>query len=204
MSATTDGRTTRWEQHNLERRRELVASSLRAIRRHGAGVGMDDFAAEANTSKTVFYRHFGDRTGLYDAIVDWVRGYIWDSLLVSHPGNRSPVELVHQLADTYLELVEKDPEIYRFVIARPPAELDDPVLAITTQIGNEVSHEMAAWLTGQSLPTAPANIWGHGVVGFIYSVADRWLLTSLRRPRTDVVAYIDQLFRPAFEAQATQ
>ena len=50
-----DGRSTRWDQHRAARRRELVDATLRAIRQHGAGVGMDDIAAVAGTSKTVVY-----------------------------------------------------------------------------------------------------------------------------------------------------
>ena len=62
-SPGTDGRSTRWDQHRAARRRELVEATLRAIREHGAAVGMDDIAAEAGTSKTVVYRHFTDRQG---------------------------------------------------------------------------------------------------------------------------------------------
>ena len=48
-----DGRSTRWDQHRATRRRELVEATLRAIRRHGAGVGMDEHAAMAGTSNTL-------------------------------------------------------------------------------------------------------------------------------------------------------
>ncbi len=68
MTTSVDGRTTRWAEHNAQRRRELVEATLRAIRRRGHGIGMDELAAEAGTSKTVFYRHFGDRAGLYAAM----------------------------------------------------------------------------------------------------------------------------------------
>ena len=68
----SDGRDTRWAQHRLARRVELVEATLKAIRRHGAGVGMDEIAAEAGTSKTVIYRHFGDKAGLYLAVVEAV------------------------------------------------------------------------------------------------------------------------------------
>ena len=67
-----DGRSVRWIRHREERRGSLVDSTIRAIRRHGAGVGMDDIAAEAGTSKTVIYRHFEDRAGLYRAVVERV------------------------------------------------------------------------------------------------------------------------------------
>lgn len=204
MNTQPDGRTTRWEQHNAERRRQLVASTLRAIRRHGHSIGMDDIAAEAKTSKTVFYRHFGDRTGLYQAVVEWVHDFILANLPLSDLENVEPRELVRQLADAYLALVERDPEIYQFVITRPTGDVvvDDPVLGITTRIGNEVSEAMGAWLRRQGLDDQAANTWGHGVVGFVWAVADRWIITNLRRPRADVVAYIDRLFAPAFAHQA--
>lgn len=162
---------------------------------------MDDLAAEASTSKTVFYRHFGDRNGIYRAVVEWVHDYILRNLFTGSLDDVEPAALVHQLADAYLALVERDPEIYQFVIARPSSEVDDPVLGITTRIGNEVSAAMSAWLRRNRLDDQAANTWGHGVVGFVWAVADRWTITNLRRPRADVVAYIDQLMAPAFAGQ---
>ncbi|QNP56034.1 hypothetical protein [Tessaracoccus defluvii] len=78
---------------------------------------------------------------------------------------------------------------------------EDPVLTITTHIGNAVAEAMRAWLAREGLDEDPANIWAHGVTGFIWAVADRWIVTNLRRPRAEVVAYIDSFFAPAFAAQ---
>src|SRR5690242_11750349 len=75
-SASSDGRSTRWDEHRATRRRELVEASLRAIRQHGAAVGMDEIAAVAGTSKTVVYRHFTDRQGLYAAVCESVDALI--------------------------------------------------------------------------------------------------------------------------------
>lgn len=201
MTAHADGRATRWEAHNAERRRELVASTLKAIRKHGPAVGMDDIAAEAGTSKPVIYRHFHDKTGLYLAVVEWVNEFIWTHLNIDDPVHAEPIELVRSLADTYLKLVEQDPEIYQFVITRPLGDspIDDPVQSITTRIGNRVSAICKEWLQENGLDQEPAHIFGHGVVGFTWAVADRWIITHLRRPRKDVVDYIVALFRPAFD-----
>ncbi|MFV0429198.1 MAG: TetR family transcriptional regulator [Arachnia sp.] len=195
----TDGRTTRWEEHNANRRRELVQETLRAIRRRGAGIGMDELATEAGTSKTVFYRHFGDRAGVYHAVCEAVHDFILRNLPLDE--DIDPAGLVRQLADSYLALVERDPEIYQFVLNRPSGVIDDPVVGITTRIGNAVSEAMGSWLRREGLDDSPANTWGHGVVGFVYAVADRWIITRLRRPRADVVAFIAQLFDPAFSSQ---
>ena len=202
--AAADGRATRWEGHNLRRRRELVEATLRAIRRHGAGVGMDEIAAEAQTSKTVIYRHFGDRTGLYEAVVASVHDFILGNLTVplSAAGTAEPAQLVAELADAYLSVVERDPEIYQFVVTRPPgAGVDDPVSGITTIIGNELSDAFRAWLRRNGLDPRPADTWGHGVVGFIWAVSDRWITTGHHRPRPDIVSFVDRLFEPAFASQ---
>lgn len=201
MTTTTDGRATRWAQHNLDRRRELVEATLRAIRRHGHTVGMDEIAAEAGTSKTVIYRHFGDRTGLYEAVVQSVHDFILGNLTVPLSAGFEPARLVTELADAYLGVVEADPQIYQFVVQRPDGA-GDPVLGVTNRIGDAVSAAMGAWLREHGLDDAPANTWGHGVVGFTWAVADRWILTDLRRPRPDIVAFVERLFTPAFAAQA--
>lgn len=200
MTTSEDGRATRWANHNATRRRELVEATLRAIRRHGHGVGMDDVAAHAGTSKTVIYRHFGDRAGLYAAVVESVQEFILGNLTGPLAAELPPHELVTSLADAYLAVVEADGEIYRFVANRP-GDSPDPVLGITNRIGDEVSVAFRRWLAAEGLDTQAANTWGHGAVGFIWAVADRWILTDLRRPRADVVAYVNQFFVPAFAGQ---
>ena len=191
MPTPVDGRTTRWARHNAERRGELVESSLRAIRRQGHGIGMDELAAEAGNSKTVLYRHFGDES---------VHAFILGNLSAPLASGLAPDALVTELADAYLAVVEADGEIYPFVSNRP-AGTTDPVLGITNRIGDEVAGAFGHWLREHGLDDAPAMTWGHGVVGFTWAVADRWILTDLRRPRADIVTFVGRLFAPAFAAQ---
>lgn len=207
MNTTTesDGRTTRWQEHNSQRRRDLVASTLRAIRLHGAGVGMEEVAAQAGTSKTVIYRHFGGRTGLYVAVVEWVHEFIRRKLspVLHTAGDSDPGAIVRELADTYLSLVERDPEIYQFVVTRPPTTdpLADPVTSITSRVGDEVSEAFGAWLEANGHDARAATTWGHGVVGFVWAVADKWITTGHQRPRADIVEFAARLFEPAFSHQ---
>jgi len=177
----SDGRDTRWAQHRLARRVELVEATLKAIRRHGAGVGMDEIAAEAGTSKTVIYRHFGDKAGLYLAVVEAVDGLILRDLgnalgwgtaprgTVAALGG-DPRRVVAAVVDSYLQLVERDPEVYRFVVTRPlldraPVAVDDPVTGLTTHIADQITAILAATLRDQGRDPAPAKTWGHALVG---------------------------------------
>lgn len=203
VDQVVDGRAARWEEHNTQRKRELVEGAVKAIRQHGPGVGMDEIAAAAETSKTVLYRHFGDKAGLYQAVVDSVHDFILRKLPLDEAEKLDPAELVTMVADAYLAVVERDRNLYLFVTSRPTGDTptSDPVGSITTRIGDRVAEAMKAWLQREGLDDDPANIWAHGAVGYIWAVADRWIVTNLRRPRADVVAYIHQFFAPAFEAQ---
>ncbi len=196
----TDGRDTRWAEHRRTRRRELVEDTLRAIRRHGAGVGMDEIAAQAGTSKTVIYRHFGDRAGLYVAVVASVHDFI-------HADLRAALELAdaadlsrlaHDLADAYFALVERDPEIYRFVLSPPATEASlDPYGGLPELIGEHVSRAIAGHLVRQGQDPACATTWGHGLVGFIRAAADSWMATDPRPSRAAVLTHVDTFFTPA-------
>ncbi len=106
---------------------------MRAVREHGPGVGMDDIAAAAGTSKTVVYRHFTDRAGLYAAVADRVDGTIIRG--ITRAAERegagtapAPRAVVRAVIAAYLHLVEDDPEVYRFIVNAPilpPGERPD-------------------------------------------------------------------------------
>ncbi len=202
MASSTDGRTTRWTEHRATRRRELVEHALRAIRRRGAAVGMEDIAAQAGTSKTVIYRHFGDRAGLYAAVVANVHDFIHHGLeaaLELSDASDLPV-LAHDLADAYLSLVERDPEIYRFVLSPPTADAAtriDPYGGLLEIIGGHVSQAIANHLIANGQDPAPAATWGNGLVGFVRAVADNWVASGQTKTRQVLVAEIDAFFTPA-------
>ncbi len=200
---STDGRATRWESHRATRRQELVADALRAIRRHGAGVGMEEIAAQAGVAKTVLYRHFGDRAGLYAAVVeqvhDRIHGELVAALTLTEAADMG--HLARAMADAYLSLVERDPEIYRFVLVRPaagPAGEMDPAGALPDLIGEHVATAIAEHLDGRGIGSALASTWGHGLVGFVRASADHWMAHEPQTPRAEVVDRISRLFTPAF------
>ncbi len=201
--APVDGRRARWDEHRVQRRRDLVEASLRAIRRHGAGVGMDEIAAQAGTSKTVIYRHFGDRAGLWSAVVDSVHDYLLSNLEVPLSLNRlEPTALVTGLADAYLAVVERDLEIYRFVVNRPSGEasVNDPVASFTSRIGALLGSLLHTRLGAAGLDPAMADSWGHGIAGCIWAVADAWLASGMERDRAAIVGDIAALVTPTLNA----
>lgn len=196
-----DGRDARWAEHRTQRRQELVADALRAVRKNGAGVGMEEIAIQAGTSKTVLYRHFKDRAGLYTAVVEHVHGFIHRDLesTLSTAGEHDLGQVVHDLAKTYLTLVERDPQIYRFVLTPPTPDTDlDPYGGLPELIGDHLSRSIAQVL-GLADPVR-SQILGHGIVGFIRAAADRWMLSETPIPIDELLAQLDEFFTPALEA----
>ncbi|MEO5981491.1 MAG: TetR/AcrR family transcriptional regulator [Pedococcus sp.] len=203
MSTTTDGRSTRWDQHRTSRRRELVEATLRAIREHGAGVGMDDIAAAAGTSKTVFYRHFTDRSGLYVAVSQSVDARILRDLGTAMgegtpdlaQAGGTPRAIIAAAIDSYLALVEGDPEVYRFVVNAPLLDTPsggDPALAVTSHIADQMSALIGAALTSVGRDPSAAPVWGAGVVGMVRAAADQWLADPTST-RAELTAHLTEL-----------
>ncbi|GAB3591819.1 hypothetical protein GCM10027446_11040 [Angustibacter peucedani] len=214
-AARPDGRDTRWAAHRRERRLELVEATLRAVRRHGATVGMDEIAAEAGTSKTVLYRHFGDKAGLYLAVVESVDRLIVGDLehALGTAADRTardrdderattaalahdPELVVEAAVDAYLALVEKDPEVYRFVVTHPLLDRpmgDDPVTGLTSRIGDQLAALFAQGLTEAGRESAAAGALAHGVVGLVRAAADHWLASPDPLPRKDLARQLSAL-----------
>lgn len=203
QDSRVDGRDARWTAHREQRRRELTEATIKAIRVHGATVGMDEIAAEAGTSKTVIYRHFGDRLGLYLSVCasvdNNVLGDLRQALDAAGDGaGRTPLAgdtrtVIEAVIDSYFAQVERDPEVYRFVVRRPALNVspeDDPVIGISDTIAGVLQPIFAEALEAAGQSTAPSGIWSHGLIGFVRESADRWLADPDRPPRAVVVRHL--------------
>lgn len=195
----SDGRAARWDRHREERRVELVDATIRAIRRHGAGVGMDEIAAEAGTSKTVFYRHFEDKAGLYRAVAaridERVVRAVGAALERPSSGGGDLRELIASTVDAYLALVESDAEVYRFVVTRPLVErplADDPLGGTASQVVDRLAHVLGR-AGADRCSAATARVWALSLVGSVQAVADDWLASAEPLPRGQVVDILTEL-----------
>ena len=191
-----DRRDSRWDEHRRTRREQLVDATLVAVGKHGAGVGMEEIAAEAGTSKTVVYRHFSDRTELYVAVCTRVASQLLPKLRDAIETSEQPRQMVAAAIETYLAFLEADPELYRFVVHQQvldrPAN-GDPISNLSDLIG-----EQAAAIVGLALERAghdprAAAPWGHGAVGMVRSAADWWLRSDRPMLRGELAAHLTDL-----------
>ncbi len=192
MNSVRDRRASRWDAHRRTRRAELTDAAIAAIRAHGAGVGMDDVAAAARTSKTAVYRHFADRTQLYVAVCERVAQVLLGQVRAAMDGATGPQAKAAAAIAAYLRLIEHDPEVYRFVVHRPLADTD-LVADLVSLIGDQVADVIAEQLSAAGADPSPAVPWGHGVVGMVRSAADNWIARSAGMTREQLADHLTAL-----------
>lgn len=192
-----DRRDSRWDEHRAARREQLVLATLAAVGRHGAGVGMDEIAAEAGTSKTVVYRHFADRSELHVAVCGRVAEQLLPRLRTAMERSDHPRQMTAAAIDTYLGFLEADPEVYRFVVHPSQGQNrdlgPDPIGSLSELVAEQAAAVLADALSAVGRDRAAAAPWGHGIVGLVRSAADWWLRSERRMLRTELTAHLTDL-----------
>ena len=114
------------EQKMAETRKKLIEVARRAFAEYGyAGTSMDKLTAEAGLTRGALYHHFGDKKGLFAAVVDQI-----DSEMASSAQQHleQPDDLWEGLlleGQTYIQNALNS-EFQRIVLRDGPAVLGDP------------------------------------------------------------------------------
>ena len=171
-----DGRSARWNAHRSARRAELVRATVACVEQHGAAVGMDQIAAFAGTSKAVFYRHFADKADLYRAVGQQLAAGLGDQLSSKIAEQRDPRAMVAAGIDAYLAVLDRNPELYRFVVSNPIVQRagGDPVADYTGLIAARLD-ELIGQLPGSAPDPTLRLPWGTAIVGLVKAAGDWWL-----------------------------
>ena len=191
-----DRRDSRWDEHRRVRREQLVDATIAAVGRHGAGVGMEEIATAAGTSKAVVYRHFADRSELHVAVCARVAANLTDRLREAMDTTTDPRQMLTAAVETYLAFLEADLELYRFVVQGPPVGHpadSDPIANLSSLVGNQAAALVAVVLEQAGRDPAAALPWGHGLVGLVRSAADWWLQADRPMPRVELAAHLTDL-----------
>lgn len=178
----------------LERRGELLRAAMDVIRRGGADATMEEMASAGGISKPILYRHFTDREGLVSAITEHalgVLGRIIDKKLEDvRTGNWR--DTVRATIAAFFEYVEREPQLYRFVIEHDARQGSAATHAFTEKMAEHVASAIADGLNGVGLDTAPAEVWGRAIIGMVQSVGDWWVVGGTTS-RADVVDSLTDL-----------
>jgi hypothetical protein len=104
----------------------------------------------------------------------------------------APRETLEKTIDAYLAFVERDPEVYRFLVRRlitsPPGD-ELSVGNFLRQVGNQVALVLGEQLRAAGIDSGGAEPLAHGMVGMVHAAGD-WWLERQTMPRSRLVEYI--------------
>jgi AcrR family transcriptional regulator len=200
---STESRTSR-NGRDPDRRRSLLEAADAVILREGPEASMAAIAAEAGVSKPILYRHFGDKSGLYQTLAERHTRVLTEAIRVEFLTTVNLRERVHRTIDTYLAMISENLNFYRFLMHRARAEDTATHSVMSTMVqglGEEIADMMIA--QGELSDSGKAHIWGHAVVGMVQNAGD-WWLDHPEVPRATVVESLTDLILGGLPAAASR
>lgn len=170
------GSDRRAPRRDPDRRRALLEAADRIIQREGPEASMATIATEAGISKPILYRHFGDKSGLYQALADRHTRKLVEAIREQFERQGSVRDRVRTTIDLYLSRISENLNLYRFLMHRASAEDAATHSAMSTVIRG-LSGALADLLIAEGSLTdhARAHVWGHAVIGMVQNAGDWWL-----------------------------
>src|SRR6186997_813008 len=115
--AKVDARSERWREHRKKVRSEIVDAAFRAIDQLGPDLSVREIAEEAGTAKPKIYRHFTDKSDLFQAIGERLRDMLWAEIFpVINLTRDSASEVIRRSIEQYVYLVDAHSNVVRFVL----------------------------------------------------------------------------------------
>ncbi|WP_445154402.1 TetR/AcrR family transcriptional regulator [Arthrobacter sp. Hor0625] len=198
-AGAVDGRVSRWQSHREERRRELIKSARKAVHALGSEASMEDIAAAAGTSKSVFYRYFRDKAGLQQAVGEVVLSQMQRRILEAAQGAQTPREGLYAMVSAYLQMAETSPNVYTFVTRYAPGDpgVDHGSVAAAGALGHffaAISEMIAAPMRQQLRAVAGKEAvigyWPNAAIGLVRNAGEQWLASpdSPAKPGQEAMA----------------
>lgn len=134
-----------------ENRSKLIAAARKAFAEKGyADASMDALTAEAGLTRGALYHNFGDKRGLFAAVVEQIDGEMAERAkrLGAQSGKGWDALLAEGAA--YIEMA-LDPEVQRIVLLDGPAVLGDPSLWPSQNSCLQVTREAIQGLMGEGV-----------------------------------------------------
>ena len=180
---------------------QIVGAAREVFGRRGyEGASVDELASRAGVTKPILYRYFDDRAGLYRAVARATLDRLMADLQAALAQPTEPRQLLTEVIDAYLTFIEREPQLYRFLMQRAVVEQAEAQVTIShfiRDVGRAVSHTMGDRLRAAGADAAAAEAWAYGVVGMVQLAGD-WWLERRPMPRPRLVAYLVDLLWNGF------
>jgi AcrR family transcriptional regulator len=205
-----DARSERWREHRKKVRGEIVEAAFRAIDRLGPDLSVREIAEEAGTAKPKIYRHFHDKSDLFQAIGERLRDMLWAAIFPTVDfATNSAREVIRRSVEEYVSLVDQHPNVLRFFIqGRFPQQSEATVRTLNE--GREITLAMAEMFNNElremELDRAAIELAAFAAFGSAASATDWWLGPTpdspRRMPRDHFVAHLTTIMMGVIKGTA--
>lgn len=101
---------------NLLKRSQILRGALEIFLRQGyEGTSMDRVAAAAGVSKITIYKHFQDKEGLFNALIEQVTTRRFDQVFGALSLEEEPEQVLRHIAEKLLQIIAIDDEYVAFL-----------------------------------------------------------------------------------------
>jgi AcrR family transcriptional regulator len=163
----------------------------------GSDASMEDIAAAAGTSKSVFYRYFGDKAGLQQAVGEVVLSQMQRRIQEAAQSAQTPREGLFAMVSAYLQMAETSPNVYTFVTKYSAGDADTAsggmgaagalghfFVAVRDMIARPMRTHLG------SGKEAVIGYWPTAAIGLVRNAGEQWLVTpdSPAKPDQETMA----------------
>lgn len=182
-----DARSERWREHRKKVRAEIVEAAFRAIDRLGPELSLREIAEEAGTAKPKIYRHFADKSDLFQAVGERLRDMLWAAIFPAINLGTDPArEIIRSAVEQYVALVDQHPNVVRFLMQGRFAEQSESTMRALNE-GREITLAMAEMFNNElremDLDGAAIELAAFTTFGSAASATDWWLGPNVDSPR---------------------
>jgi AcrR family transcriptional regulator len=159
-----------------QRRQQLVEVSRGVFAERGyEAASLEEIAERAGVSRPILYSHFGDKHGLFEAVVSeqiaMVQRVVTDSL--GSPGE--PRELVERGMRAFFAYVREHPEGHAVLTRDAPVHISDSGLGVMLDsLANHITQIIAGQIRAMGLDPSPAPIYANALIGIGTHVGRWW------------------------------
>ena len=153
---------------------------------------MDEIAAEAGITKPILYSHFGDKAGLMQALARRVAGQINRAVSEALTRSGDPSAIVASTIEAFCTFIEREPELYRFLVQTARHESDVAGPRLMSDISSQIAVALGSGLRRAGADSGAAEPWAFAIVGMTFAGAG-WWLERRSMSKEDLVSYLSQL-----------
>jgi AcrR family transcriptional regulator len=183
------------------RRQQILAVTKAIVGAEGFhAVSIDRVAREAGITRPVVYTHFGDLTGLLNAMVDTGNQETLaalEAIVPREPAEGRPDELLVAALGRYLEIVRADPVTWRLALMPPesaPPLLGERIARDRANVVRNLAKLVEPSLSGEDGIDPDPELVAHALVAVSEEAARLVLADPERAPVDRILAHARWLF----------